>query len=111
MLPNRIMRETVEVARAPLVESRGTLVRDWANKKSFLLMGVSVQESAGASSMLGREASETKARMYAHPMADVMLGDRVTAHGKTWEVTSTPVTIGPESALWHTVADLTLWRG
>lgn len=111
MMQSRIMRESVTVRRAAAVHHRGTSEPDWDNASSHVLRGVSVQETQGTIDMAGRDAANAMATMYAQKDADIMRGDRVEAHGRTWTVTGEPRKVGVGHSLQHVACSLQEWEG
>lgn len=112
MLPS-FCRETVEVWRAPLAESRGTEERDWKRAASHSVAGCSVQ-FASTSTDRGepRDAVSSSATLYAPPGADVATGDRVScALGEFWVEGQPMPRVSPTGAVSHVECSLSRWMG
>lgn len=110
MLPSWC-RDTVTVWRAPLVDSRGTKVRDWTQATSHVIDGCSLQPG-GTSTDFGepRQANESDATLYAPPGADIEADDRVEFDGTTWAVDGQPMDWrSPTGRVTHRQARLTAW--
>lgn len=89
MLPS-FCNDTVTVMRAPLVESRGSSVRDWSNAKGHEIGGCSVQVSSATGDIQGREHASVSCLLLAPPGSDIAIGDRIIFDGKTWNVVGEP---------------------
>lgn len=111
MLPSRIMRESVTVERPTTVESRGTSYKSFDGAELHEVSGVSLQETEGSFDLQGRDNAVAQANLYAPIGADIMRGDRVSGHGRLWEVVGEPREMGPVSGLAHKVASLREWVG
>lgn len=105
--------DEVTVWRAPLVESRRTEVRDWANATSHTIAGCSVQPASTASSFNDPRASDViRATLYAPPNSDLLAGDKVEFDGNAYSVDGQPQTWrSPFGRATHMVANLIDWRG
>ena len=106
-------RETVAVLRAPLVDSRGTVERDWARAASHVVRGCSAQPSSTSTGRgEPRSAVSEDAVLFAPPGSDVMEGDRVTCRLGTFVVDGEPMAWeSPTGAVSHLRAALRSWRG
>lgn len=111
MLPKRIMSESVTVERPTVVESRGTSYKSFNEAESHVIADVSLQETEGSFDMQCRDNAIAQASLYAPIGADIMRGDRVSGHGRLWEVVGEPRTMGAASGLAHKVASLREWEG
>lgn len=112
MLP-RWCTDTVTVTRAPLVDSRGSKVRDWANASEHAVAGCSVQYSSSDTDFGDRAANAYgRWRIFAPPGADIQDGDRVSFGGSTFEVDGvTADRRSPTGACSHLQATLVEWKG
>ena len=110
---HRWCTDTVEVRRAPMVESRGTQVRDWSQASSHELHGCSVQPASTSSDMDGREGQVTdRWHLFAQPGADIKAGDRVEFAGQSFEVDGAPFEWkSPTGRVSNIQAHLVEWRG
>lgn len=106
-------RETVRVLRAPLVDRRGTKVRDWAAAEEREIAGCSVQfGSTSTDRGEPREALSSSATLYAPPGADVEAGDRVScAFGEFWVEGRPMPRVSPTGAASHVECALSRWEG
>lgn len=106
-------RETVTVSRAPLVASRGTSERDWANATSHVVAGCLVQPaqtSQGASEP--RPGISLAATLHAPPGADLAAHDRVKCSLGRFRVVGAPMAVtSPTGALSHVRAELSREEG
>lgn len=112
MLPS-FCRDVVTVVRAPLVESRGSLVRDWNNAETHLIAGCSFQGLSTSRDMDNRTGQvEIVATLFANPGADIDAGDRIEFGGASYELTGEPIPYpGATGALDHYEIPLRHWRG
>ena len=112
MLPG-FCNDTVTRWRAPLVDSRGTKIRDWSQASKSDVTGCSLQPS-GASGTYGeqRNGAEYDAVLYMPPGADVEKGDRVEFAGATYSLEGGPQEWrSPTGRVTHKVVNLKEWRG
>lgn len=112
MLPS-FCRDVVTVIRAPLVDRRGTQVRDWANATSIEIGGCSVQPSQSTRDFDGRTLSVSEEwALYAPPGADIRAGDRVSWRGVDYEINGAPMPWeSPTGRISHIWARLSEWSG
>lgn len=112
MLPSWC-RDEITIERAPLVDKRGTLVRDWANKQEIEVSGCSVQERTTSREMDGRTLQITNgAVLYAPANANIQAGDRVVFNGHRYEIAGNPLDYpGATGRLSHKKIPLTEWSG
>ena len=112
MLPSWC-KTTVTVRRAPLVDSRGTKVRDWSAYVEHEVTGCSVQPASSATAWTDQRQPVTyDAVLYAPPGADVEDGDRIVYAGATYAVDGAPMPwASPTGAIDHVQANLVTWRG
>lgn len=106
-------RETVTVLRAPLVDQRGTKVRDWSQAVEHYVTGCSVQF---ASTMTNRgeprEAVSDTATLFAPPGADIKAGDRLSTSMGEFAVEGHPMPrVSPTGAVSHVECSLAWWGG
>ena len=106
-------RETVAVLRAPLVDQRGTKVRDWTKAVEHFVTGCSVQFSSTSTDRgEPRDAVSSSATLYAPPGADVATGDRVScAFGEFWVEGQPMPRVSPTGAVSHVECPLARWEG
>ena len=112
MLPSWC-QDQVTVLRAPLVDSRGTKVRDWAQATSATVTGCSLQP-ASTSTDFGevRQAADFDATLYLPPDADVLQDDRIVFGGVTYAVDGMPSEWrSPTGRVTHRQARLKTWSG
>lgn len=105
--------EAVTVKRAPLVERRGSTVRDWDNASSHCVSGCSVQPASTASNKDGRAEQVTdRYELLAPPCSDVEAGDRIVFGGRVFEIDGAPYEWkSPTGRVAHLHAHLVEWRG
>lgn len=90
MLPS-FCRDIVTIHRPARKESRGSVVLDWSQESTHLVMGCSVQPGSTAHTMDDRTlAIQDGATLYAPNGADVAEGDRVEFDGIIYEVDGAP---------------------
>jgi len=111
MLPS-FARESVTVERAPLVDSRGTKVRDWAHSVAAEVGGCNVQPvSSSVSWNDPAQAVTVRARLFAPPSADIQAGDRITYNGAQYAIDGNPhAWKSPTGAVDHIECALIDWR-
>lgn len=105
--------DTVTIKRAPMVDKRGTMVRDWANAVPHDLTGCSVQP-AGTTLDLSDLRIATTARwtVYAPPNSDVQPGDKVIWDGIEYAIDGGAQTWrSPSGNQDHMVLSLIDWSG
>lgn len=105
--------DTVTRWRAPLVDSRGTKIRDWQSAQPAKVAGCSVQP-AGANATFGeqRNGAEYSAVLYMPPNADIEQGDRVEFDGFKYSIEGGPMMWrSPTGRVTHKVCTLRDWRG
>ena len=112
MLPS-FASETIVVRRAPLVDVRGTKVRDWANATEHEIAGVSVQPASTSREFGGRTTNVADGwTLYGPPGADIEAGDRIVYGGTTYEIDGAPYEWkSPTGRVSHVQAKLAEWRG
>lgn len=112
MLPS-FCRDVVTVVRAPLVEMRGSLVRDWDNATVHQIGGCSFQAVSTSRDMDNRaDQVEIVATLFANPGADIESGDRIEYGKASYELTGEPIPYpGATGALDHYEIPLRHWRG
>lgn len=105
--------DTVMVIRAPLVDRRGTQVRDWDSAEQIEIGGCSVQPSQSTRDFDGRTLSVSEDwTLYAPPGADIRAGDRIAWRGVTYELNGSPMLWeSPTGRISHIWARLTEWSG
>lgn len=112
MLPSWC-QDVVTVLRAPLVDSRGTKVRDWTQATIATVTGCSLQP-ASTSTDFGevRQAADADATLYLPPDADVLQDDRIVFGGVTYAVDGMPYEWrSPTGRVTHRQARLKRWSG
>lgn len=112
MLPS-FCRDTVTVWRAPVIEERGTTVRDWANAAPHTVAGCSFQpaSTAGTWGEL-RNGAETRATLWLQPGADIEFGDKVEFQGNVYALDGEPLEWrSPSGVVTHLTCNLVDWRG
>lgn len=111
MLPS-FARQTVTVARAPYIDSRGTQVRDWSAAVETAVAGCSVQPNASDTAWTDTSQAVTvRARLWCPPGTDIQAGDRVTVEGVQYAVEGAPMAWqSPTGAIDHIEAALVDWR-
>ncbi len=111
MLPS-FCNTTITRYRAPLVNSRGTQVRDWEHATYIQITGCSIQRTSETGDLNDRENSQDIYTLYAPYGSDIQQADRVTDGTRTYTVTETPFDWeSPTGAVSHLVATLEVWRG
>ena len=112
MLPS-FCRDEVTIMRAPLVDRRGTQVRDWESAELIPVAGCSVQPSQSTRDFDGRTLSVSEEwALYAPPGADIRAGDRVSWHGVDFEINGSPMPWeSPTGRISHIWARLAEWSG
>lgn len=112
-MPLSFMDQTVEVLRAPLVESRGSLVPDWDAAERHEVGSCLVTDAGTSQDRDGRSGHAEGRKVLRAPYgADVRAGDRVVCGGETYEVdgevhrTESPT--GRASSL---KCELAAWKG
>ena len=112
MLPG-FCRDAVTVVRAPLKDSRGTKVRDWANAVPHEIEGCSVQPSGtDADYSDARQPLRHRMTLYAPPGADIEAHDRIAFDGQSYEIDGIPMPYrSPTGRVSHVVCDLVAWEG
>lgn len=112
MLPS-FCKDEVEISRAPLVDRRGTKVRDWDNAVTHKLTGCSLQDvSTDTAWTYVRQGVTLRAVLYAPPGSDIMEGDRVSFDGRQFSVDGSPMPRrSPTGRVSHVECNLTDWSG
>lgn len=112
MMPS-FARETVRVTRAPLVESRGTKVRDWARATTHTLPYCLVTRGGTSGSVDVRESSDMGLNLLCPLRSDIEQGDKVVRKdGTAWVVVGIPQpNESPTGRLDHKRAQLKKWEG
>ena len=111
MLPSFANR-TVTVTRAPLIDSRGSKIRDWTNAESFEVSGCSFQPVSMSLNIEERENVRADAVLYAPLDADIKAADRITYFGNVYSVMGNPmIWESPTGAVSHLQIDLEAWNG
>lgn len=112
-MPLSFMTETVTVLRAPLVDRRGTKVRDWGDATSHELHGCLVTGVATSQDRDGRVTQvDDRRRLRCMYDADVEKGDRVVWDGATYEVDGEVFkTKSPTGRVSSTRCALARWEG
>ena len=107
------MKDTATVLRAPLIDRRGTKVRDWANATSHELHSCLVTGVATSQDRDGRVTQvNDRRRLRCMYDADVENGDRVVWGGVTYEVDGEVTkTKSPTGCVSSTRCDLVRWEG
>lgn len=90
-------------------ESRGTLVKDWANATTHTVGGCSLQLQSTTSDLNARTLQVTNnAILYAPYGADIKAGDRIDGY----EITGEPMPVcGATGNISHMEIPLSEWRG
>lgn len=111
MLPT-FARESVLIERAPLVDSRGTKVRDWAHAVSHEVGGCNLQPVSSSVTWLDpAQAVTVRARLFVPPGSDIQAGDRVTVRGAQYAIDGEPhAWESPTGAVDHIECALIDWR-
>jgi len=106
-------RETVDVYRAPIKDSRGTQIRDWDNQTKTTITGCTVQPSSTSTDMTeARAAVHNTAIGYFPPGTDIAKGDIVEWQGIKYLVDGSPMPMAsPSGAVSHVRVNLTEWEG
>lgn len=111
MLPSFANR-TVTVSRAPLIQSRGTSIRDWTAAETFEVSGCSFQPVSMSLDMSERENVRADAVLYAPLDAGIKAADRVSYFGNTYSVMGNPmIWESPTGAVSHLQIELEAWNG
>ena len=112
MLPSWC-KDVVTIERAPLVEKRGTKVRDWTSADEIEITGCSVQERTTARDMDGRTLQIANgAVLYAPIDAEIQAGDRIVFNGHRYEIAGNPLDYpGATGRLSHKKILLSEWSG
>lgn len=111
MLPS-FCKECVTIRRAPLIERRGSTVRDWDNYTTHTISGCSVQPASTSSNEERAEQVTERAELYAPPGANVETGDRVEVGGIVYDIDGAPYTWkSPTGRVTHLHAHLIEWSG
>lgn len=112
MLPS-FARDVVTVYRAPLIESRGTQIRDWNNATSHTVAGCSFQPTSTATTWADeRHTHDIRASLWLPPGADIEAEDKVEYEGHTYAIDGAPLPWkSPTGLVDHVVANLIDWRG
>ena len=111
MLP-RFARQTAEIQRAPLVDKRGTLVRDWKHATKHTASRCLVQPLSTQLALERREGVEIDATGYFQPGTDIQADDRVIFDGQSYVVSGEPLkVVSPTGRLNHIQAFLKAYRG
>ena len=112
MLPS-FCRDVVTITRAPLVESRGTKIRDWSQATTHTVAGCSVQPG-GTDGTWGeqRNGATVRATLYAPPGANIEFADRVSFGGVAYSIDGAPQEWrSPTGRVTHMTMPLIDWRG
>ena len=106
-------REAVTVMRAPLIDQRGTKVRDWLKAEIHRVSGCSVQlESTASGRGDPREAVSDTATLFAPCGADIEAGDRIASSMGEFAVEGRPMPrVSPTGAVSHVECRLAWWEG
>lgn len=112
MLPS-FCRKAVTVERAPLVDSRGTLVRDWSAAVPHEIAGCSVQPATGGTAWADiRQGVTVRAVLYAPPGSDIQVGDRIVYEGRRYSIEGAPLPWeSPTGRVSHIECALIDWEG
>ena len=112
MLPS-FANDTVTVERAPLIESRGTTIRDWKNAVPHEIQGCSFQPAEGSTAWTdARQGVTVRAVLYLPPGSDIQEGDRVVYAGHKYSIDGAPMPWNsPTGRVSHVQASLIDWRG
>lgn len=111
MLPS-FCRDTATIWRAPLIEERGTTVRDWDNAVPHIERKCSFQPGGGSTSWATHENERiVNATLFLQPNADIQLNDRVFVQGRTFSVDSVDTWQSPTGRVSHVQAALIDWEG
>lgn len=112
MMPT-FARDTVTIKRAPLVDERGTKVRDYARAESHKIAGCSFQPVQSATTWTDpRQAVTVKANLYLPAASDIAEGDLVEFEGATYAIDGVPTSWrSPSGRVDHMQAALIDWRG
>lgn len=112
MLPG-FANKTVTVERAPLVDMRGTQVRDWSHAEPHDEHGCYVDFSSTSTRWTDvRQGVTLRARLYAPPDADICEGDRICYRCRQYAIDGAPfLRESPTDALTHLECGLIDWSG
>lgn len=111
MLPS-FCRTEVTRLRAPLSDSRGTKVRNWASAVSKTIKGCSIQRVTETGNLTDRENARDVYTLFAPPGSDIQQADHISDGTTTYTVTETPYNWeSPTGAVSHLVATLEVYRG
>ena len=112
MLPSWC-NDSVMVLRAPLVDSRGTKVRDWSQAASHVIGGCSFQPAGTSTDFTDvRQAVTFDATLYAPPGSDIEQDDRIVFEGVTYAMDGAPSPWkSPTGRVSHVQARLKVWSG
>lgn len=112
MMPS-FARDTVTVHRAPMIEERGTKVRDWANAQKHVIERCSFQPVQSSTNWTDpRQAVTVKASLYLPPGSDITEEDMVEFGGAKYAVEGAPFEWrSPSGRIDHVQASLVDWRG
>lgn len=112
MLPS-FCTDEVTVYRAPLVDSRGTQVRDWAQEESHTVSGCSFQFATSSTTWSDtRQTATIRARLFVPYGSDIQQDDCIGFYGNRYAIDGAPMPRrSPTGAVTHTVLNLIDWRG
>jgi len=111
MLPS-FCQDSVDVWRAPYIDSRGTKVRDWAHAVKHTVSGCSFQYRSTEQEWTdARQAVTVRARLYMPFGSDIEVDDRIDYENHSYAVNGAPMAKkSPTGAVSHIVCDLVDWR-
>lgn len=112
MMPT-FARDTVTIHRAPMIEERGTKVRDWSHESTHRIARCSFQPVQSSTNWTDpRQAVTVKANLYLPPGSDIEEEDMVEFGGAKYAVEGAPFEWrSPSGRIDHVQASLVDWRG
>lgn len=106
MMPS-FCQDSVKILRAPLVDERGTKVRNWTNATEHTIYPCSVQPASTSAYLADRENLHIKMTLYAESNADIKKFDRVVFNDETFEIDGAPyIWKSPSGATSHKICSL-----
>lgn len=111
MLPS-FCKDVAKVLRAPLIEQRGSKVRDWTNAEEHTLSECSLQIVETLNKSGARESTYTSLKLYCQPKADIQKGDKVIVDDVAYMVEGEPFNwVSPRGKVSHVEVKLVRWNG
>jgi hypothetical protein len=102
--------DSIVVLRAPLVAGPyNSSDRDWANAVSHVEPAARARQLNTSEDVVNQERVVTRAKVVLFPGADILVTDRVTWRGQTWEVEGLPNQVNDGGGRAHHVTVLLTW--